>query len=1006
MKRRLNLNLHTPRPRSLVAAAVFAALAAPTAGYAQTADATLRGMAAANAEIVAKNVATGASRRTKADASGSYTLIGLPPGTYKVSAAGSPEQVVTLTVASTANLDLTNATASTAASGTLEDVIVRANRLAEVRTSEIGATVSMDQIETVPQLTRNFLEFADIVPGVVFNVDSKGKTSLRGGAQNDNSVNVYIDGVGQKGYVRSGLSGQTDNSQGNPFPQLAIGEYKVITSNYKAEYDQISSAAITAETKSGTNDFAGEAFMTYTDDGWRAKTPGEVAANRKTQSKTKEFGAAISGPIIEDVMHFFVGYEGKRYTTPITVIPDNSASAALVAALPAAARGELGPATLPFDEDLIFAKLDWAPTDADRFALSVKIRDEQSLGDQAGTGTAPSASIQTKNWDRRADLRWQRSGERWFNELLFTWEDAFFKPQVKNAGANGAIYTFLDAGNDRRILTVNGADPRAGQDKGQRGWALGETITFSNLDWHGDHTVKAGIKYKVVDLVAQDAIVNNPVFSYDVTAAGTAAIPYKALFALPVAGLDPKVTSNDKQLGIFLQDDWEVDEHLTLNLGVRWDAEFNPSYLNYKTPQVVLNALNTVVPGTGGKTYGQTLGLSTAAGTAIDINDYISTGNNRDAYMGAFAPRLGFSYDLGGDQKHVIFGGAGRSYDRNLYDYLQLEQTKIALGQAEVRFNTADHPCAVNGTSCFAWNPNFLNGVQNLQALLGSAAAGEMNMMNNKLKTPYSDQFSIGMRNRLGDWNTSASVARIVSKDGFAFTLGNRRPDGSFWGPVPWGGPAQPWLFAPPGLAGNLIVGDNGIETRNTQLLLSADKPFTRDSGWGATLAYTYTNAKQNRDINEHYSFDEADISLYRFILSNAAAKHRFVGTFTYRAPWDIVAAAKLTVSSPIPKNGISCFNSAGPAFPNGGQCGPYAYSAPGLGYRSLDLQLTKNVSVAGYADVYVRFDLLNVTNARNFVDYNDVSGANGLVTGGRYNERGNISGVPRQMRLTFGAKF
>src|SRR5205814_1852195 len=63
---------------------------------------------------------------------------------------------------------------------------------------------------------------------------------------------VYIDGVGQKGYVRSGLAGQSDQTQGNPFPQLAIGEYKVITSNYKAEYDQISSAAVTAETRSGT----------------------------------------------------------------------------------------------------------------------------------------------------------------------------------------------------------------------------------------------------------------------------------------------------------------------------------------------------------------------------------------------------------------------------------------------------------------------------------------------------------------------------------------------------------------------------------------------------------------------------------------------------------------------------------------------------------------------------------------------------------------------------------
>src|SRR5438270_7060414 len=128
---------------------------------------------------------------------------------------------------------------------------ISAQRLAEVRTSEIGTIVSQQQIETVPQLTRNFLEFADTVPGMQFKVDAAGNSSLQGGAQNASSVNVYIDGVGQKNYVKEGgVSGQFF-TQGNPFPQLAIGEYKVITSNYKAEYDQISSAAVTAETKSG-----------------------------------------------------------------------------------------------------------------------------------------------------------------------------------------------------------------------------------------------------------------------------------------------------------------------------------------------------------------------------------------------------------------------------------------------------------------------------------------------------------------------------------------------------------------------------------------------------------------------------------------------------------------------------------------------------------------------------------------------------------------------------------
>ena len=75
------------------------------------------------------------------------------------------------------------------------------------------------------------------------------------------------------------------------------------------------------------------------------------------------------------------------------------------------------------------------------------------------------------------------------------------------------------------MLAMDGADPRTTQNEGQKGWAVGETITFTDLALgSGVHTIKAGIKYKDVDLTAADSIPRIPVFYYDVTAAGTAAI--------------------------------------------------------------------------------------------------------------------------------------------------------------------------------------------------------------------------------------------------------------------------------------------------------------------------------------------------------------------------------------------------------------------------------------------------------------------------------------------------
>jgi outer membrane receptor protein involved in Fe transport len=989
------------RRESLIASFVATALAStavlPSVVWAQQADATLKGMAAADSEVTAKNVATGLTRSTKAGSDGVYTLVGLPPGTYKVDAGPGTEQVVTLSVASTATLDL--------GAGKLETVTVSGTRLVEMKTSEVGTIVSLHEIETVPQLTRNFLEFADTVPGVVFNVDSTGKTSIRGGGQNDNSVNVYIDGVGQKGYVRSGLSGQAA-SQGNPFPQLAIGEYKVISSNYKAEYDQISSAAVTAETKSGTNKFEGEVFGTYTSDRFRAETPGELATkpNVKTRSQDKEFGIAFGGPIIQDVLHFFVTYEGKRFNTPVTVDVGGSppAPANIIAQLPADARAQLGPGNLPFTENLYFGKLDWQPTASDRFVLSAKVRREDQL-DGIATAQAASSAHSNKNDDTRVDVRWQRSADRWVNELLGTYEDAFYSPTALNFG-NGAQYSYQPGGpgtgNDQTFLDTGPADPRAVQNKGQKGYALQDDLTFSHLQWWtGDHTVQMGIKHKWVKLTAQDAENINPQFFYDVSTTGTAAIPYKAVYSNPVPGLNAVATSSDRQLGLYLQDDWATTHKLTLNLGMRWDVEWNPSYLNYVTPANVVAGLNSPIS-PGGPTYAQTLAASPDPAIRVHINDYISTGSNRSAYKGEYQPRLGFSYDFNEDQRHVVFGGAGRAYDRDLYDYLQLEVTKSALPVNTILFNVADHPCNPKPGTCVAWNPAFLNGLSNLQALVaGTNLGNEVDLLNNNLKVPYADQFSVGMRNRVSDWNTSVALARIVSKNGFAFTLGNRYPNGAFWMN---GG--QPWGNGVPGF-GSLIIGNNGIETRTTQLLLSAEKPFTQESHWGATIAYTYSSAKQNRDINEHYSFDEAYVTQYPFIVSNAVAKHRLVATGSVSAPWGFVVAGKLTLASPIPDNTFSCYNN-GNTFSTGSHCTPFGGTAPGSGYRSVDLQLTKNFSW-DITTVYVRFDALNVFNVKNLVDYvNTTDATTGLITALKYNPTGNISGTPRELRMTLGARF
>jgi outer membrane receptor protein involved in Fe transport len=973
---------------------------------AQSTAATLRGQVstqagpAAGVEVVATNIATGSVRRTQASADGSYSLVGLDPGTYRVEAGPGSSRTVTLSVASSATLNLQSG-------GTeLEAVEVFATRLAEVRTSEIGETISLRQIETIPQVSRNFLEFADTVPGMVFSVDSRGHTSLRGGAQNNSSTNVYIDGVGQKSYVKEGgVSGQF-NSQGNPFPQLGIGEYKVITSNYKAEYGQIASAAVTAVTKSGTNEFEGEVFYRYTDDGLREKRPDEIAKGEKVESQEKEYGFAVGGPIIEDRLHYFFTYEAKHFNTPITVIADPNAAPG-VPFLPPDVADQFGPASLPFEEDLFFGKLDWEVSDSDHIAFTAQIR-EEAQRDNVGGVNAASHGVDVVNDDKRYTLRWEHVGSRWFNEVLLAHEDAFNRPTPFGLG-NGFIYGFGGQANEPTIIAVGPAGSGSAQNKGQKGTSIEDNLTFDDFSWHGDHVIKMGARYKEVKLFAQDASDINPQFYFLVGPDGTAPTPYRASFTKPVAGLglSPYVETDAEQYGFYIQDDWAVNDHLMFNLGVRWDYEKNPAYLDFVTPANVVAALNSQHPGAPeGQTYAQSLLLG-----GIDVNDYISTGNNREAFDGAWQPRFGFSYDLNADERHVIHGGAGRSYDRNLYDYLQLEVTKAALPGFTVNFrDPVSGQCYQNRTPCFDWDPVYLNGIANLQALQQSSnAGGEVDLLNNNLEAPYSDQFSIGMSNQIGEWLTDATVARVLSYDGFVFTLGNRFPNGDFFQ-----GGGQPWGHAVPGF-GALILGNNGIETRSTQLLLSAQKPYTPESGWSATFAYTHTHASQNRDIAEHYAFDGATIEDYPFVLSNAAAKHRFVAAGSYDGPWGITFGAKLTLATPTPINTVACY---GATQPNGAGCeiigeeppgsGGFLFGGDVFGYRDFDLQATKEFKFRDDVSVFARVDVLNVFNWKNYSSYTYNFGSGGVFNEDfiSINENGDILFVPRTIKFEIGAKF
>ncbi|MEO1967846.1 MAG: TonB-dependent receptor [Sphingomonadaceae bacterium] len=1035
---------------SLAVIGIATAAVMPTAASAQTSQATLRGTAPAGATVTVTNVETGSVRTAQAGSNGTYELVGLQPGNYHVAASGGLEGDVTLSVASVSVLDL--APAAQAAAGGNQIVVTGVRQTVEVKSSQVNQIVSLHDIANLPQATRNFLEFASVVPGVAFTVDQSGNTSLRGGAQLDSAVNVYIDGVSQKDYVGSGggtggsgsgftgsggSNGQGD--PGNPFPQLAIGEYKVVTSNYSAEYGDASSAIIIASTKSGTNQFHGEIFGDYTDSHLRASRPDEIAAGTgKAPVPTKEYGAAISGPIIKDVAHFFFTWEHKSLANFSTVFPDGSVPTSVIAQLPSNLTSQFGPVSNPFTENLYFGKIDIEPTSRDRLEFTGSLRLETNITGGDGQN-ALSTQSPYKNDVKRGDFHWQHNADHWTNEFRASYQYAN-SSAIPTTASPQFDYTYFPNDpnspqsnqNGAGIINVGGPGSGVGVINKQRGWTFADNLTFTNFEFAGTHSLKLGVSYGAIKLTTQNASsdLNNATYYYAVTNDGTVqSQPWQVQFPNLTAGFNtPNVTTTDKQFGAYIQDTWDVNDKLEFNIGIRVDHEVVPAYLNYVTPANVVAALNGPFPGTN-QTYASVLATDAPGAPGININDYVSTGSNRKAPWN-FSPRLGFSYDFHGDGRIVVFGGYARAYNRNLFSTLALETTKIALnGNPQVYFPSAQTqdafgPCRtaadINADNhCYAWDPSYLTP-EGLAQLQTSPTSHEVDLMRNDIKTPYSDQFSLGIRNKIGHWNTQATLSYVASYDGIYGHWGARYADGSYYqNGSQWGAQGVPGV-------GSLILWDNGFKDTNWQVALAAQKPYTKASGWSATISYTYSAAKQNNSYaygagGNMYLFDYPTIASYPLLTSTAVPRHRLVISATKDLFWGISMGARLSLATQTP---VSAIYGCGPNVTGctamvdgggntyyvnsiGGGTGGIAVLKPsgGLGYKDLDVQFTKDFNLFHSVSAYGRIDIFNVFNWHNYATTN-INYTNNVPTSATPNTTGPIYGTPFEIKFTAGMRF
>lgn len=896
--------------RLLLMGALFACLPA----LAQTTTARLQGVIQdasgplPGVTVTAVNTENGLQRSAVTGTEGSYVLV-VPPGPYTVTAgtAAHEEQKTTLRLqvgqVIEFNFDLKPGRLSAAVSVTAE-----AAPEVELRSSEVATNVSQDQIKNLPQATRNFLNFAALAPGVRLSHDEL-RQEISYGAQGATNTNVFIDGASYKNDILLGGVAGGDSSRGNPFPQNAVQEFRVITQNYKAEYQKASSVVISAVTKSGTNDLHGDAFVYYQNKNLVSQDAfSEGRGTPKPEYTRWQPGLSLGGPIVKDKVFFFGAYEGNYQDRESEVFLGSNTN------WPAAFRNKFtsytGLFTSPFRATLGFGKLSFLMGEGSTLDVSGDLRHETDIRNFGGQMSYQAANnVQNDVGTIRA--KHTALFGKFLNEATLSFQRYKWNPVPQD---NSII------GQNFEGLIQIGNSPTT-QDFTQDRFAVRDDLTLTSFQAAGEHVLKGGVTFDYLKYHVIKQQNGNPIFAFrDSTFINTPGdMPYKA----SIGSGNPDLSTNNREYGVYVQDDWRINSRLTANIGLRWDVETDMLNNSYVTPAAVRAGFSNVYS-----------------------SDYFTDGTNRPIFYGAVQPRVGLSFDVTGDGKTVAYAGYGKYYDRALYNDILDEKYRLQFRVSNIYFSKNGGDLQ-NGFPAIKWDPSYLS-LAGLQALIASGQTDppETYLLNNNTKPPSSDQWSLGVRHNFGAFTANLAYLGVRSRDQITWTCGIKAADGT----CDWGArPASGFGFS-------LI--NRAKDSWFNSFQFSLDKPFTATSRWGAYVSYVYADAKQTG--NDLFSFQMFDPAYGTQQRSPLAQKHTIFLTGTVGLPLDFRFSTVVSLGSGYPFDTNDCSKGYDKCVENIGGGSPPKWT------ESIDLRLEKNLSLGGSMNVGVFIEAINVFNYTN----------------------------------------
>lgn len=675
------------------------------------------------ATVIATSKGTGAARTVTTNEAGEYTITQLPPGKYDISV-----QAKSFSRSLAENFEL-NVGAKVTQNFELKPGEVTATvqvssegNLLETTTSEIVKNITPAEVQNLPLINRTFANLSIIAPEArpVGTFDPTkthvGTIAFSGG--DGRQVDVNVDGGDDKDNVVGSLL--------QNFAYESIQEFQVLQHRWTAESGRSVGGVVNVVSKSGTNALHGSGFFNYRNQSLRARDFFEKqTTGPKPDYNREEFGGSVGGPVIKDKLFFFGAIERFRERQNLLV---NPVLLPQIAAIPGVTASPTIPQ--PYNDTLLTVKVNHNISDKQTMFYRYAFQKNDSPNDQFD-GSQPS------------DLTGGNTDNNKLQSFVVN-HTYTFSPRTLNQ------FTFQFQDFENNILGVTtdpnqlfpsvqtGANVNVPQQTKERKFQFRDDISVL----HGNHSMKFGVNYIHTLLTGffffgadgyQITFFDDPLVIKNNSNG-----KYPLGFA--TAGAVNEITFNTgagdtsqppfHQLAFYFQDDYKVTPRLTLNLGLRWDANIKMlvDQTNNRTMKI-LGQLNN--------------------GRAMALTGDPSLLSKTTASYTEFQPRIGFAWDVKGNGRTVVRGGYGIFYDQ-IFQNLTLfakQQTNPTIYQTVLDLVNSAVGVGQLATFRFGIDPLPAPAVIN-NTNLEVGGFGRIN--DPQLTDPYVQKWSLGVETQLG----------------------------------------------------------------------------------------------------------------------------------------------------------------------------------------------------------------------------------------------------------------